>query len=183
MLATGAAGLLGAAVRGGPKVRPLGIACGAALFFASEYGTHRFLLHAAPSRSAFVRRLQHRLHYDHHLEPGRLDLLFLPPWFLVPVLGAASFGYTRAAPRNAASLVLGNVLGLLYYEWVHYVAHVAFRPRSRFGRWMKKYHLRHHFLNERLWFGVTNPTLDVVARTYRHAGDAPRSGNVRSLFG
>ena len=48
-----------------------------------------------------------------------------------------------------------------YYEWVHYVAHVPFRPLTPVGRYMKKYHLWHHFKNERRWFGVTNPALVV----------------------
>jgi hypothetical protein len=38
-------------------------------FYVSEYGFHRFGFHAEPSRFAFVRKLQHRLHYDPHAEP------------------------------------------------------------------------------------------------------------------
>jgi hypothetical protein len=57
---------------------------GALSFYVSEYGFHRFGFHAEPSRFPFVRKLQHRLHYDHHAEPDRLDLLFLPVWFLIP---------------------------------------------------------------------------------------------------
>ena len=75
----------------------------------------------------------------------------------------------------------GAVLALLYYEWVHYVAHIPFVPRTPFGRWIKKYHLWHHFKNERLWFGVTNPAIDLVVRTYRRVEDAERSGSTRVL--
>ncbi len=180
LCAAGTAGLSTAC--GGPKVRPFGTALGAALFFGSEYGTHRFLFHARPSRVPFVRRLQHRLHYDHHARPADLELLFLPPWFLAPALGAFALVYRRLAPQTAPSLVLGNVLGLLYYEWVHYVAHIPYRPKTRFGRWIKKYHLRHHYLNERFWFGVTNPAGDALGRTYRRFEDTPRSSHVRALF-
>lgn len=65
---------------GAVRLSPWLVAAGAALFYLSEYGTHRFLFHAAPSRFATIRALQHRLHYDHHKEPTRLDLLFLPLW-------------------------------------------------------------------------------------------------------
>jgi len=173
-----------AAASGRLSLGILFIAAGAVLFFVSEYGTHRFLLHAAPAAFPFVLALQRRLHYDHHLEPERLDLLFLPPWFLIPALAlfaAAYWAISRSATVTAA-LVFGNVLGLLYYEWVHYVAHVPFRPRTRYGRWIKKYHLWHHFKSERLWFGVTNPLPDVVARTYRGVEDAERSPSTRVLF-
>ncbi len=42
---------------------------GAVTFYFSEYGFHRFAFHAEPSRFPFVKKLQHRLHYDHHVEP------------------------------------------------------------------------------------------------------------------
>jgi hypothetical protein len=115
LLASAAAAIVAARPLGGPALRPAAVAGGAALFFASEYGTHRYLFHAAPSRFAFVRRLQHRLHDDHHADPADLSLLFLPPWFLGPNLAAFGFAYA-ALGRNrdlTASLVLGNLLGLL----------------------------------------------------------------------
>ncbi len=154
------------------------------MFFVSEYTTHRFLLHAPPSKQPFVLRLQHRLHYDHHLDPAKLGLLFLPPWFVVPVAAltlAIDVAITRTWSTSAA-LLLGSVLGLLWYEWVHYVAHIAFVPRTPFGRWIKKYHLRHHFKNERMGFGVTNPAMDVAWRTYARADDVDRTGTTRVLF-
>jgi 4-hydroxysphinganine ceramide fatty acyl 2-hydroxylase len=41
---------------------------GALTFYVSEYRFHRFGFHAEPSRFAFARKLQRRLHYDHHVE-------------------------------------------------------------------------------------------------------------------
>lgn len=159
-------------------------AIGAAAFFVSEYTTHRFLFHAPPSKLPFVLRLQHRLHYDHHVEPSRLDLLFLPPWFVIPV-ALAFLGVYVVATRNAGlalSLLLGSLAALLYYEWVHYVAHIPFVPKTPYGRWIKKYHLWHHFKNERLWYGVTNPGMDVAAHTYRRVVEAEKSGTTKYLF-
>ncbi len=178
-----AAGLVAVLAAGLLAPSPPALAVGALAFFGSEYTTHRFLLHAAPVRQPFVLGLQQRLHYDHHLRPNDLGLLFLPLWFAVPVVAlyvAIAFGLTRAWGPTASAL-LGAVLALLYYEWVHYVAHIPFVPRSPFGRWIKKYHLWHHFKNERLWFGVTNPAVDLVARTYRRVEDAERSDITRIL--
>jgi 4-hydroxysphinganine ceramide fatty acyl 2-hydroxylase len=162
----------------------IAVAIGAAVFFTSEYTTHRFLFHAPPQKNAFVLKLQHRLHYDHHVNPSELELLFLPVWFVVPVASltlAIYFAVTRDWSTSAA-LLLGSVLGLLYYEWVHYVAHIPFVPKTPFGRWIKKYHLWHHFKNERMWFGVTNPSMDLVARSYARVDDVDRSGTTRVLF-
>jgi Na+/melibiose symporter-like transporter len=160
------------------------IAIGALVFFVSEYTTHRFLLHAPPSKNAFVLKLQHRLHYDHHIDPVRLDLLFLPLWFAIPVAVltlAIYFAVTRNWSTSTA-LLLGSVLGLLWYEWVHYVAHIPLVPKTPFGRWIKKYHLWHHFKNEQMWFGVTNPSMDFVGRTYARVDEVERSGSTRVLF-
>jgi fatty acid hydroxylase family protein len=182
LLAIGAAALLVAGLAGATRLSPIEILLGAALFYLSEYGMHRFAFHAAPAPWAWLRKMQHRLHYDHHVEPSRLELLFLPLWFLAPmllltaVLVAAALG-TRAVP----SAMLGVMLAILHYEWVHYVAHIPYQPRTRVGRWMKQYHLRHHFISEKEWFGVSNPSLDLVFGTFGDPKTAQRSATTRKL--
>jgi sterol desaturase/sphingolipid hydroxylase (fatty acid hydroxylase superfamily) len=47
---------------------------------------------------------------------------------------------------------------------------------------MKRYHLRHHFVNEKLWYGVSNPVMDVVYGTYRDPRDGTRSSTTRVLY-
>ena len=160
------------------------IVLGAVLFFVTEYTTHRFLFHAKPARSAWLRAKQHRLHYDHHLEPARVDLLFLPLWYVVPNLVIVTvLAYALLHDAGAvAALVLGAMLALLYYEWVHFIAHQPYTPRTGVGRWMKRYHLRHHFVNERLWFGVSNPSMDVLWRTFRAPDEGGRSATTRVLY-
>jgi hypothetical protein len=160
------------------------VGAGAVIFFISEYTTHRFMFHAKPCKNAFLLHLQHRMHYDHHTEPERLGLLFLPPWFVVPVFALYGLLYL-AITRNVAlalSLLAGNLLALFYYEWVHYVAHIPFVPVTPFGRYIKKYHLLHHFKNEHYWFGVTNPSMDVVVGTYREKAAVQRSATTRQLY-
>ncbi|MGZ3497111.1 MAG: sterol desaturase family protein [Vulcanimicrobiaceae bacterium] len=162
----------------------IALVIGAVVFFISEYTTHRFLFHAKPSRVPFVLRLQHRLHYDHHTDPSKLELLFLPAWFVLPTAALyliVAFALTHNIGTSVCAL-LGSLAAMLYYEWVHYVAHVPFVPRTPLGKYMKKYHLWHHFKNEHLWYGVTNPSVDLVVGTYRRVEDAERSGSTRELF-
>ncbi len=164
-------------------IGPLMIGLGALMFYFSEYGMHRFAFHAPPLASPSLRKLQHRLHYDHHVEPNRLDLLFLPIWFLVPNLAVATglFALIFGAEASASAL-FGMMLAILHYEWVHYVAHIPYQPRTRLGRWIKQYHLRHHFISEKHWFGVSNPTLDRVFGTFSAPADVERSGTTRQLY-
>ena len=138
---------------------------------------------AEPSRFPFVRKLQHRLHYDHHTEPERLDLLFLPVWFLIPNLAITALGFALIFGRaTVASAMFGVTLAIFQYEWVHYVAHVPYQPRTRVGRWLKQYHLRHHFISEKFWFGVSNPSMDFIGRTYKAARDVTCSATTRKLY-
>lgn len=162
----------------------LGALIGAIVFFSSEYTTHRFLFHAPPSKMRWLLKLQHRLHYDHHIDPPKLDLLFLPIWFVLPV-AFLYFGVYFLIVRDtalASSLVFGSIAALTYYEWVHFVAHIPFNPVTPFGRYVKKYHLWHHFKNEHLWYGVTNPSMDYAMGTYRNVDDAERSTTVREIW-
>ncbi len=168
----------------GPALSPLWILVGAILFYASEYVWHRFVFHAPPARWPGLRALQRRLHYDHHAQPSRHDLLFLPLWFLAPVLAANAalfaviFGVAAVAP-----MVFGVGLAILYYEWTHYVAHIPYQPRTAWGRYIKRYHLRHHFISEKFWFGVSNPSFDYVYGTCPEPKAVEKSPYVRDLFG
>ena len=163
---------------------PTWVVIGALTFYVSEYGFHRFAFHAAPSRFAFVRKLQHRLHYDHHTEPDRLELLFLPVWFLVPNLTITALAFALLFGwAIVASAMFGVTLAIFHYEWVHYVAHIPYQPRTRLGRWIKQYHLRHHFISEKFWFGVSNPSMDWLGGTYKAAREVERSGTTRKLYG
>ncbi|HLW90358.1 MAG TPA: sterol desaturase family protein, partial [Roseiarcus sp.] len=122
------------------------ILVGALLFYLSEYSWHRFAFHAPPSSWPWLRRMQHRLHYDHHAEPNRLDLLFLPAWFLIPnLIVTGALVYLVLGGERLPAVLLGIMLAILHYEWAHYLAHIPYQPRTPFGRWMKQYHLRHHF--------------------------------------
>ena len=157
---------------------------GATLFFTSEYTFHRYAFHAPPmTRVPFILKLQHRLHYDHHSEPNRLDLLFLPLWFVLPNLAITGFLAWLIWPSAASvcTLLAGTAAAILYYEWVHFIAHIPYKPRTVWGRWIKKYHLWHHFKNEHLWFGVTNPGFDFIMHSYENVADAAASATTRNL--
>jgi sterol desaturase/sphingolipid hydroxylase (fatty acid hydroxylase superfamily) len=65
---------------------------------------------------------------------------------------------------------------------VHYVTHIPYQPRTAFGRWIKQYHLRHHYISEKFWFGVSNPSMDLLGGTYKEAREVERSGTTRKLY-
>jgi 4-hydroxysphinganine ceramide fatty acyl 2-hydroxylase len=161
----------------------LALLIGAVLFFVSEYNTHRFLFHAKPANSAFIRMLQDKLHYLHHEDPQELDYLFLPVWYSIPNY-AVVWLLTGAITRNGAlatAVTVGALSALLYYEWVHFVAHRPIKPRTSWGKWIKKVHLWHHYKNENYWFGVTNPSMDYVMGTFQSEKSVELSPTARKL--
>ena len=149
-----------------------------------EDGFHRFVLHAPSARAgSVIHRLQHRLHYDHHAQPDRLDRLFLPLWLFLPCLLLALLlaSCHWRDPGRLASLAAGIVIATLNYEWTHYAAHSAYRPRTAWGRRLKNSHLWHHFRNEHYWFGVTHPGVDLLMHTYKRPEAVARSSTVREI--
>ncbi|MCX7570221.1 sterol desaturase family protein [Tumebacillus sp. DT12] len=161
----------------------LWLLAGAVLYLMSEYFTHRFFFHMKPPKNAFLLKMVKRLHYDHHVVPNDLHLLFLPVWYSLPqMIAAALVSYWLAGTVPlAAAFFAGNLLTLLVYEWTHYVAHRPITPWTRFGKWMKKIHLWHHYKSEHYWFGVTNPLLDVLLGTFPPEKSVERSETARNL--
>ena len=91
-------------------------------------------------------------------------------------LFALVFGMDGLSPA-----LLGMMLAILHYEWVHYVAHIPYQPRTRLGRWIKQYHLRHHFVSESTGSVQQSPRLRRV-RTFRGPGASEKSATTRNLY-
>lgn len=172
------------AVRYDPQVVWPFVLLGLFLFPLYEYAVHRWVLHARPMGSGWIYRLQRLIHYDHHQDPDRIDWLFTPVFLFLPLIALHALLYhlvSRSMPVTLA-LLTGSLLGYLHYEWVHYVAHLPGTPSTPWGRWLKKYHRWHHFKNERYWFGVTSPFIDMLMGTCRPVEAVEKSSTTRQLY-
>jgi hypothetical protein len=47
---------------------------------------------------------------------------------------------------------------------IHYYTHHG-RPRSRWGKYLRAYHLSHHHRHQHRLFGVSQPLWDLIFRT------------------
>lgn len=153
---------------------------GSAAWSASEYVLHRFVGHG-PKRKvprSLVERLTpsgllaefNREHLAHHADP----MYFAPTSRKVLATGVVLPVVTGAlAPviglRRAASFAAGFALTYGAYEVLHRRVHTH-PPKNRYGRWMRRHHLAHHYANPRENHGVTSPAWDVVFRTATPAG-------------
>lgn len=160
---------------------PLGIL----IYMFSEYLTHRYFFHSKAPKNTFLFKLIKRLHYDHHKKPNELKLLFLPIWYSAPslfLLSTLLFFITRSIPYTL-SFASGLLFMFFVYEWKHYVAHRPLKPKTRFGRWIKKTHTLHHYKNENYWYGVSTPFIDVIFGTLKDEKNVELSATAKDLEG
>lgn len=149
------------------------------------YVLHRWVLHSrwmfkVPALAGTWRRI----HYDHHMDPDRLEILFgalhttLPTLLIVAALPGWLIG-------GAGGAFAGFATGLLctcFYEFAHCVQHLGWKPRNRWLATMKKRHMEHHFHDEDGNFGITNFIWDRLFGTlYSRANRPDKSTTVFNL--
>ena len=132
-----------------------------------EYVLHRFVFHYRP-RTAFGRRLIYAAHLAHHENPRATNRLFSSLGVSLPVAAAYLLltWLVSGSLQTAAHLFAGLTAGYFVYEWLHFQAHHS-RPRLRVLRYLRRYHLLHHYQTPKLRYGVTSPLFDLLLGTFR----------------
>jgi ABC-type nickel/cobalt efflux system permease component RcnA len=136
---------------------------GILLFVVAEYIVHRFVLHEFPKLAPGA----YRGHDFHHQYPNDSQYLFGPIRYDLAgytLLVVISWCITGSF-HQASAVVFGAALCQMYYQWKHFVSHRPIVPITRWGKWVKKKHLLHHYLDEEAWYGVSNPLMDVLLGT------------------
>ena len=159
-----------------------------------EWVIHKYLLHL-PAFELRGRRIelygsiQHR---NHHLAPSDLDRVLLKPIevisFLVQIaLAIALLTLAIALPAGWPVLPLALTgitfayLGLLRYEWSHFLIHTPYVPKTRFYRTIWRNHRLHHFKHEGYWMGVSSNFGDRLLGTNPDQRSVPKSPTARTL--
>jgi sterol desaturase/sphingolipid hydroxylase (fatty acid hydroxylase superfamily) len=157
-----------------------------AVFPLIEWVLHTSLLHWRPRALGpfTLDPLVARKHREHHADPEDLELIFIP---LPALLTAGAFigllAWVAPPPYGATFAAVAVVLGLVY-EWVHYLVHTDYRPRSAPYRAIWRHHRLHHYKNEHYWFTVTTTsTADRLLGTQPAPNEVPTSPTARDLLG
>ena len=132
-----------------------------------EYILHRFVFHHEPDpRSELQTDAMWLIHGIHHDYPWDGDRLGMPP----PV--TALFSFMLWVPLKALlgahlhyPFFAGIVAGYVVYDLTHYWLHHAV-PKSAVGKWLRRYHLVHHFSTPEVRYGITTPLWDLVFSTF-----------------
>jgi sterol desaturase/sphingolipid hydroxylase (fatty acid hydroxylase superfamily) len=149
---------------------PLGFLLGFFLWTISEYLLHRFLFHM-PVKGEKAQRIVFLFHGVHHAQPQMKTRLVMPPVVSIP-LAAIFFGlfyllFTLLfqAPHWVGPVFSGFIIGYLVYDLTHYATH-HFPMRNGYLKFIKRYHMQHHYKTPDRRFGVSSPLWDKVFNTY-----------------
>lgn len=129
-----------------------------------EYWAHRKLFHFHPS-SKLGKRLIWILHGVHHDWPNDKYRLVFPP--SLSLLVAAALYYLLSVSVGEVhryAPLAGIATGYLAYDMIHYATH-HFSMKGKIGKFLRSYHMVHHFKHPELGFGVSNPLWDYVFGT------------------
>lgn len=141
-----------------------GALAGTMIWSITEYAVHRWIMHGRHTTNPVTTE-----HLDHHRHLERTDPLRFDRFLWWPLAGGTVVGTAAAvvAPVPAA-ISTGTTFAAWYcaYRQVHWSIHHR-APRTRWGRHLRRHHLRHHVGSPRGNHGVTSPLWDVVLRTNR----------------
>lgn len=144
---------------------PLAFLFGVLITTFVEYALHRWALHPPPPKTQFGKLNAFLAHGYHHEFPNDPMRLVLPPIAIWPIAAVVATLYYFVFGAYFWPVFAGTALGYIAYDWVHYYTHY-FNPTRGPGKWLKKYHMLHHFDSPNHRYGITSPLWDFVFRTY-----------------
>jgi sterol desaturase/sphingolipid hydroxylase (fatty acid hydroxylase superfamily) len=139
------------------------------LWTLGEYTLHRFLFHY-PAKSEKSKKIFFLFHGVHHYQPQDKTRLVMPFPVSIPLallfygLFHLILGILLNAPQWINPLTAGFMVGYLIYDLTHYATH-HFHMRRGYARYIKRYHMAHHYKDENSRYGVSSPIWDWVFNT------------------
>lgn len=148
---------------------PAGFLLGIVIWTFAEYMLHRFVFHYEP-KTERQEKIFFLFHGVHHAQPQLKTRLVMPPVVSIPLaflfygLYYLVVAVLLGAPQWVAPLFSGFVVGYLIYDMTHYATH-HFPMRSGYLKYLKRYHMMHHYKTPNQRFGVSSPLWDFVFGT------------------
>ena len=150
---------------------PAALLVGVFVWTLTEYTVHRFVFHFKLRRpNPWLEKVIFLFHGVHHAQPQLKTRLVMPPVVSIPmalifyglftlILGALMGAWPWISPMFS-----GFVVGYLVYDLTHYATH-HFPMRWGFLKFLKRYHMLHHYKTPDARYGVSSPLWDRVFGT------------------
>ncbi|OIQ17040.1 MAG: fatty acid hydroxylase [Bacteriovorax sp. MedPE-SWde] len=130
----------------------------------TEYILHRFVFHM-PTIGPLTERFVFLFHGLHHDDPDDPTRLVMPPVPAILIVALLYGFFSLLVPEKFIFVFMAFfIVGYLCYDYIHYATH-HFKMTSKVGRYLKKFHLQHHFRHEKAKYGVSSPLWDYIFRT------------------
>ena len=128
-----------------------------------EYVAHRGSFHREPQTETQL-AFMYLMHGVHHAYPDDSRRWMMPLTVSIPLSALFYLLFSVVLGRSASGVFAGFVHGYLTYDLLHYFIHRGRMP-TRLGRFLRRYHLAHHYTVPDRYFGVSSPLWDMVLRT------------------
>jgi sterol desaturase/sphingolipid hydroxylase (fatty acid hydroxylase superfamily) len=126
-----------------------------------EYLIHRFAFHYRP-KTDFGKRIHFLSHGVHHDYPRDRTRLVMPLLVSLPLAVVLYFIFLLLfGPDYFLPAFAGLLIGYVAYDSIHYATH-HWKMTGPVGRYLKDYHLKHHYVDPDSGYGVSNPFWDYV---------------------
>ena len=152
-----------------PWYIPVGFLVGLFIWTFSEYILHRFVFHF-PAKTPRMQRITFLFHGVHHAQPQCKTRLVMPPVVSIP-LAAIFYGLflliwsvLLKLPNWVDPSFADFLVGYLIYDMTHYDTH-HFPMRNGYFKFIKRYHMQHHYKTPNARYGVSSPLWDMVFKT------------------
>ena len=163
----------------------LGAAAAVLVYPVAWYLIHRYILHSRMLyKSRWTAATWKRIHFDHHQDPHRLEVLFGALWTTLPTIAVVTLpvGWLIGGIAGAAAALSAGLVTTCVYEFCHCIQHLNYKPRTEFLKRLKRLHLLHHFHNENGNYGIVSFGPDRLFHTcYDSVRETPRSATVFNL--
>lgn len=133
-------------------------------FTFMEYFVHRWVYHPPHGASEAYKKATYKLHGMHHDYPKDRKRLAMPPLVAIALATSLLFLFELILGQYAFSYLAGFVVGYAMYLMVHYTVHIYAPPRN-FLRALWVNHSIHHYSEDDVLFGVSQPLWDYVFGT------------------
>lgn len=137
-----------------------------------EYLLHRWVFHLVPDGTFEGKLRQFMVHGYHHEFPNDRMRLVAPLLLSLPIGAVIAAGYILLlGSYHWMMWYVGTIVGYVAYDWIHYYTH-HFRPTTRLGKFLRRYHMEHHYRDSDSHFGISSPLWDWVFGTAQGRSNA-----------
>lgn len=144
-----------------PSILALLSASGLLFWTFFEYCLHRFVFHWN-TQNKYAKHFVFIMHGVHHETPQDPSRLVMPP---APGILLATLLYflfrSMLGPIYVDSFFSAFMVGYLVYDYTHFCVH-HFGPRTPIGKFLKQYHMYHHYVDPEARYGVSSPLWDFI---------------------